>query len=180
MFSIDVDQKISLSLLNQNESSKFYDLMTKNLEYLIKFMPRILETRSVEDTEIVIKSFLQQLANNNGFKAGIYYENVLVGICGFKYIDWQNRKTEIMYWIDKDYSGRGIVSKCVSKLVDIAFNEYCLNKIIIKASEDNIASRKVAEKCGFSLEGKCINDELLNGKYTNIYLFGKTKKESSR
>lgn len=175
MFSINVNEKIRISLLNQIDSQTFFKLMKKNYEYLGQFMPRIFETKTVEDTKIVIKKFLVEFANNNGFKAGIYYEDVLVGVCGFKYIDWYNKKTELMYWIDENFSGRGIVSKCVLILSEIAFKDYSLNKVIIKAREDNTASRKVAEKCDFHLEGKILKDEFANGKFNNIYIYGKFK-----
>ncbi len=177
MFCIKVNEKIKLKLLMPQDSKDFFQLMEKNKSHLAHFMPRMRENNSIESTTKVIQIFLKQVSDNNGFRAGILYEDTLVGIIGFKYIDWINFKTEIMYWVDKDYLGKGITTQCVKKLMDIAFNEYKLNKVIIKSSVDNKASIRIAEKCGLILEGTCKSDELLLDGYTDICYYGITKED---
>lgn len=171
MFYIDVNEKVKLKLLIQKDKNEFYKLICKNREHLMKFMPRIGENKSLEDTEKVIELFLQQLEQNNGFRAGIAYDGLLVGIIGLKYIDWLNKKTEIMYWIDKDYSGKGIATICTSKALQIAFEDYGLNKAILKICSTNYPSIRIAEKCGFKLDGVHREDELLLNGFvnTNVY-----------
>lgn len=66
--------------------------MIKNQQHLRVFMPRIMETKTIDDTKNVIKIFLKQFAENNGFRVAIYYDTKLVGITGLKYIDWINKK----------------------------------------------------------------------------------------
>lgn len=176
MFSIDVSEKIRFQLLMAKDAEDFYELMVRNERHLGVFMPRILETTSVEQSRRVIATFLSQLVENNGFRAAIYYESHMVGVAGFKYIDWLNKKTEIMYWVDQGYLGRGIATACVEKLVDIAFSEYKLNKVVIKASTDNIASNRVAKKCGFVLEGISWQDEYLPSGYTDVNVYSLLKK----
>lgn len=173
MFSIKVDEKISLQFLLNKDAQEFFNLMEKNKDYLIKFMPRIAETDSINKTRIVIENFLLQFAKNNGFKTGIFYDGTLVGICGFKYIDWNNKNTEVMNWIDSDYSGKGICTKCLGKLTEIAFDEYKLKKVKYNVSSENIASIKIAKKNGYKLEGRCISEELLKSGFTDILLFSK-------
>lgn len=85
-----------------------------------------------------------------------------------------------MYWIDHEYSGKGITTECVNKLIDIAFNNYQLNKIIIKSSIDNAASKRIAEKCGFTLEGVSRQDELISTEYTDICVYSLLKEEKER
>ncbi|MET3697019.1 ribosomal-protein-serine acetyltransferase [Bacillus oleivorans] len=168
IFYIDVDENLKLKLLLKQDSIKFFELIKKNDQHLVTFMPRIKENNSVEDSEKVIDLFLNQLLQNNGFRTGIFYKDILIGIIGPKYIDWQNRKTEIMYWVDKEYLGRGIATKCTLKVLDIVFNYYGLNKAMLKISVENKASIKIAEKCGFVLEGISKEDELLDDGYTDV------------
>ena len=174
---INISEDIKIGLLSFEDAGVFLELMEKNRQYLEEFMPRIAETRSIDDTKNVIKNFLYQLMNGDGFKGGICFKETLIGIIGFKYIDWKNKKSEIMYWIDKNYSSRGIVTSCVKKIVEIAFLEYGLNKVIIKSSVDNEGSKKVAEKCGFILEGILRQEELLYSGYSNICIYGLLKQD---
>ncbi len=182
MFYIDVTENIKLKLLLEKDAQEFFNLMIKNREHLEKFMPRIIETKNVEDAKNVIRLFGNQLLENNGFRTGIYYKNILVGVIGFKYIDWRNKKTEIMYWIDYEFSRKGIVSNCIVELIQIAFTIFKLNKIIIKSSVLNEASNKIAKKLGFSLEGVSRQDELLSCGYidANVYSLLKMEWESEQ
>lgn len=171
MFSLIVDKEISLKLLTISDSKEFYHLTQKNLKYLSQYMPRILENTSLEFTNTVIRNFSIQYIENKGFKVGVVCRNKLIGLIGFKYLDFKNEKAEIMYWISQSYSGKGVISKCVKKLTEIGFNEYRMNKIVIKTSIDNIPSKRVAEKCGFSLEAIHREDEKLLDGYTDICVY---------
>lgn len=176
MFYINVTDHIRLQILTDNDVEEFFNLTDKNKNHLKFFMPRIMETKSITDAKKVINIFLNQLIENNGFRAAIYYNTDMVGVAGLKYIDWINKKTEIMYWIDQDYLGKGITTACVNKLLDISFKEYKLNKVFIKSSVDNIPSNRIAEKCGFILEGVSKDDELLATGYTDINVYSLLKK----
>ncbi len=172
-----VKDNISLRLLLHKDVNSFFELMNKNKEHLSLFMPRISETKNLEDAERVITLFLRQLLENDGFRTGIFIDNQLVGVAGLKYIDWINLRTEVMYWIDKNYSGRGITTECVKKIIEVSFSQYNLNKIIIRMSVDNVGSKKVAEKCGLHFEGINRQDELLSTGFTNICVYSILKEE---
>ncbi len=142
MFFCDIDESLKLKLLTESDAEEFYNLMNSNRDYLERFMPRIGETKSINDAEKVIGIFLNQLKENNGLRVGVYYQHRLIGLVGLKYIDWINKKTEVMYWIDKGYSGKGISTKCVEKLTELSFENFDLNKVILKSSTMNIGSKK--------------------------------------
>lgn len=176
MFYMSVSDQIRLQILTDKDAEEFFNLIDKNKDHLRGFMPRIMETKSIEDSRKVINIFLTQLVENNGFRAAIYHNTDMVGVAGLKYIDWINKKTEIMYWVDQDYLGQGITTACVNKLLEVSFNEYKLNKVIIKSSVDNSPSNRIAEKCGFSLEGVSKDDELLDRGYTSINVYSLLKR----
>lgn len=177
MFSINLNDDIKLKLLTNKDKIEFFNLINKNREHLEYFMPRISENKSIEDTEKVINLFLEQLIENNGFRAGIVYKDKLVGITGLKYIDWINKKTEVMYWVDKDNLGKGITTKCVKKILDMIFNEYGLNKVVLKTSIENKGSIRIAEKCGFTLEGISKSGELLLNGFTDVCIYNVLKND---
>lgn len=176
LFYINVSDRIRLQILTDKDAEQFFNLIDKNKDHLRVFMPRIMETKGIENSRKVINIFLNQLVENNGFRAAIYHNTDMVGVAGLKYVDWINRKTEIMYWVDQDYIGQGITTACVNKLLEISFNEFKLNKVIIKSSVDNSPSNRIAEKCRFSLEGVSKEDELLATGYTDINVYSLLKK----
>lgn len=61
--------------------------------------------------------------------------------------------TEIGYGILKEYQGLGYGSEAVSALVDWAFKQSSVRQIEAETEENNIASIRVLEKCGFKRNG---------------------------
>ncbi|MDD2839706.1 MAG: GNAT family protein [Rickettsiales bacterium] len=79
------------------------------------------------------------------------------------------------YWLGEKYWGQGIVPEAIKILSDYAFNELGLLKLKIDFLEDNLNSRRVAEKNGFVLEyiqkKECFKEE----KYKDLVCFSRFK-----
>ena len=75
------------------------------------------------------------------------------GGTGFNEPDWRVRKFEIGYWIRKSMVGRGFVTEAVRILTRTAFERLAANRVEIHCDARNERSRRVAERCGFMLEG---------------------------
>lgn len=61
---------------------------------------------------------------------------------------------ELSYQLyDARYAGRGYVTEAVQLLVDYLFGAKKQNRIQLVIVPENTASRRIAEKCGFVLEG---------------------------
>jgi [ribosomal protein S5]-alanine N-acetyltransferase len=77
------------------------------------------------------------------------------------------------YWLGEKYWGQGIVPEAVKILVDYAFGELGLKKIKIDFLEDNINSKRVAEKNGFTFEYTQKKEAFKEGKYKDLVCFSK-------
>ena len=77
----------------------------------------------------------------------------LVGSFGLHRTDWQVPKTEVGYWLRTSATGQGYASEGVNALVDWAFAGLTAQRVELVTDEANTASRRVAERCGFALEG---------------------------
>jgi len=79
-------------------------------------------------------------------------DGILVGKGGFHTIDWAIPKLEIGYWIRTSCARQGYATEATLGLVQLA---RALDAARIEISSDarNTASRRVAEKSGFELEG---------------------------
>jgi len=85
----------------------------------------------------------------------------LVGSVGLHRTDWEVPKTEVGYWVRTSAAGNGYVTEGVRALVACAFGHLGAQLVELIADEENIPSRKVAERCGFELEG--IRRNILRG-----------------
>jgi ribosomal-protein-alanine N-acetyltransferase len=63
------------------------------------------------------------------------------------------RGAYIGYWVDQRFANRGYVTRSVKLLTKYAFEKLLLHRIEINMRPENAASKKVAEKAGFTFEG---------------------------
>ena len=63
------------------------------------------------------------------------------------------RGAHIGYWIDQRYANRGYTTRAVILLTKFGFAELHLHRIEINLRPENEASRQVAIKAGYLLEG---------------------------
>ena len=93
-------------------------------------------------------------------------------------IDMRNGIAEVHIKLaDVCERGKGYGCDAVSSLTAYAFKELRLNCIYCRIKEDNIASRKMFEKCGFVKEG-CLRSRVYrNGSYQNFYEYSILKSE---
>ena len=63
------------------------------------------------------------------------------------------RSAYIGYWIDQEFAGRGITSLAVAMATDYAFDILQLHRMELNIRPENTASRAVAEKLGYRVEG---------------------------
>ena len=86
---------------------------------------------------------------------------------GLHRIDWSIPQFEIGYWIDSRYSGKGYITEAVQGITDFALNELKARRIEIRCDANNVKSRAIPEKLGYTLEGilknngRSVDDEQL-------------------
>ena len=74
----------------------------------------------------------------------------MIGTCDFAYIDWANSSGEIGYVIHPDYWGQGIMTSVCAKVVEFGFQYLGLKTIVIGHYLNNIGSKRVILKNGFT------------------------------
>lgn len=79
-------------------------------------------------------------------------EGEFLGGCGLHRIDWALRRFEIGYWRKTGRGGRGVVTEAVRALARMAFDVLGARRVEVRMDDNNVASWKVAERAGFTLE----------------------------
>ncbi|HEX2029848.1 MAG TPA: GNAT family protein [Actinomycetota bacterium] len=76
----------------------------------------------------------------------------LLGTIGLR-IDGPAGVGDIGYWVKREARGRGVATRAVRLVATWAFAARGLGRIELMAATENAASRRVAERAGFTLEG---------------------------
>ena len=83
-------------------------------------------------------------------------------------LDWKNGTAEIHIKLVKNAHGKGYGTDAVHTMVSYAFQELRMNCIYCNILEDNKASRKLFEKCGFEQEGVLRSRVFKGACYRNV------------
>ena len=107
----------------------------------------------------------------------IYYQNSFAGIIGLKDTDFDNKKTEIGYWLSESFQHKGIMTLSINALLNYVFDEMHLNRIQIKAATGNFKSQEVAKRLGFKQEGIERESELHTRGFVDLIVYSLLKAE---
>jgi ribosomal-protein-serine acetyltransferase len=142
-----------LRLLQESDAEELHRLIEMNRARLARWMAWAAEHQTPEQTLSFIRATRRQIAENDGFQAALVEDGRIIGVAGFPGIDWQNRATSLGYWLSQTEEGRGTMTRAVGALAEHAFSQWGLNRVEIRADVENVRSRAIPERLGFTREG---------------------------
>lgn len=77
-------------------------------------------------------------------------ESIGLMIGGESHLDLPSSEGEIGYWIGVPYWGQGLIPEAVNEIIRHAFEDLNLEKLWCGYYNDNVKSKRVQEKCGFT------------------------------
>lgn len=165
---LHVNDKIYLKKVQLDDAKPLFAIISRQREYLGRWLPMIDKTHQLEDTE----HFIQSLEHSNEWVFGIHYNCQLVGLISYTKIDYSNLKLDIGYWLSNTFQGKGIITQSLQALLDYAFNELYINRVQIKCATENIASKKIPQRLHFTFEGIERQGLLLSsGEFTDFEIY---------
>lgn len=175
---LEVDKELNLKQLELSDADAIFEIIDSQRKYLGEWLPFVAHTHTVEDPKKYIKGTMDVSNNENEFVFAIKYKNKTVGLVGFKQADNANKKIEIGYWLSEKFQKRGIMRRCVNRMIEFAFYDLELNRIQIKCAVGNEKSINIPKYFGFTYEGKERDGELFpDGSFVDIKVFSLLKGE---
>src|SRR5208337_3096322 len=173
-FHLKVTDEIELRLLEEEHAQETFNLTDANRQHLRKWLPWVDQTRSVTDTAAFIVSCSRRFSENGGFQVVIWFKDHLCGMIGHHEIDRPNRSTSMGYWLDASHQGKGIMTASCRVMINHAFRDLDLHRVVIRCATENRRSRAIPERLGFELEGVARQSEFstiisLTSRFTDCY-----------
>lgn len=126
-----------------------------------------------KDAVEFIEHASREYVNGSEFHFGVHLwsNDMLIGACGIRPIDYKNRRCEIGYWIGKKHWGKGYAKEAVRLMLNLAFNELQMHRVIAITFAFNGRSIKLLESLGFKLEGTLRHNTYHKEGYVDELLF---------
>jgi ribosomal-protein-serine acetyltransferase len=168
---IELSDDVELRLLEEADAGELYALVDANRDHLAGWMPWAAD-QDLERTAGFLRATREKQERGEALEAAIVENGQIVGCAGFPMIDPIARAGIIGYWVAKDHEGRGLVTHAVRALIDHAFGPLGLHRVEIRAATDNVRSRAVPERLGFTQEGVLREAELVGDEYQDLAVYG--------
>jgi ribosomal-protein-serine acetyltransferase len=143
---------------------ELHALVERNREDLAQWM-NWAQQSSIEDTREHVARAVARTRDGSGVECAVVHVGgagattresdesaPIVGDVGL-YVDRVHACGAVGYWLDADHRGRGAITFATRSLVHHGFTQLALHRVEIRADVRNLASRAVAERLGFQLEG---------------------------
>ena len=175
-------ERLFVRRYHAGDGALFYQVGQKNRQHLQRFeadnMLRPIETE--EQGENIIRLLTSEWDAHKSFfmaafekTTGQFVAQIYIGV-----VDWRLPEFEIGYFVDKDYEGRGFVTEAVRGALGFIFQHLKAHRVCLHCSDMNEKSRRVAERCGFVLEGHLRETHLSqDGVFSGDLSYGILKSE---
>jgi len=84
---------------------------------------------------------------------------------------------ECGYFLQKEYWGRGMATESTRKIIEYAFSDLGLHKIIAGCDAENKASERIMIKCGMKKEGTFMKHHFRRNKWCDRLKYGLLKED---
>lgn len=165
-------QGLELRPLNLRDARPLFALVEANRERLRRWLPWPDANRSILDSRAYILRVRAWARQGSAHSFGIWWQERLVGVAGFVWIDPLNRTAAIGYWLAEAAEGRGLMTAAVTALLRHGFRTLKLNRIEIRAGVRNRRSRAIPKRLGFRHEGTLRQAERLVDRYVDHAVYG--------
>lgn len=99
------------------------------------------------------------LRDGDAVQLGIEHGGALVGDLMVRITSLGNRQAELGWMVAAEAQGRGIATEAAAAALELCF-ALGAHRVSAQLDEENVASRRVCERIGMSLEGRFVEDEV--------------------
>ncbi len=167
----------SLRLLSLEDLDPYFQLVQRNRERLADFfVGTVARTKTYKEAQDFVEEMIRMTISNTYYPYLIIDDSdkSIIGFIDLKNIDWTIPKAEIGFYIDEPYAGKGIITKALQKICEHCFEEMGFQKLFLRTHPENVSAQRVAEKCGFELEGRIRKDyKTTSGVLIDLNYYGR-------
>lgn len=149
---IEINDELCLKILFPKDAEKLFSIANNNRSYFARYTSWINKINTIEDEEKFIENALHQFHSGSAAHYGIYYDNEIIGAISFNSIDNEKKLATIGYWLDPKYQKKGYMDLSLKAILTSAKETIELLYFIIETDEENLSSRKLAERNEFRYE----------------------------
>jgi len=140
----------------------------------------VMYINTVDDAKRTILDFTSDWEKDRSYFLGAFLRDTHEFVAQI-YVGHSNRELPefvIGYFVDVDHQGQGYVSEAVREVIKVLFEQAGAQRLRLECDDTNLASMRVAERCGMVKEGHLReNKHHPDGSFSGTCLYGILRSE---
>lgn len=172
--------RLVLRPFRRRDIGPVHDAVTASLGDLALWLPWAQPGYSRSVTHGFIRESMSAWSDGKAFDFAIRFpdsDDRHIGNVSVWWTSRQNLTGEIGYWVRTDEQSRGICTEAVATVLDVAFEELRMHRVILRIAVGNRPSERVAEKLSFMLEGTLREEVKVGEKWLDHTLWSMLRHE---
>ena len=149
---IRIDDEIELVPFHAGFAEAVAAHVERDRERMGRWLAFVHESRSADDVRAYAATVEERRAADLGDNYAVVVSGAFAGSVDIHSVSRMHGLGAVGYWLGSVYGGRGIMTRAVRALADLAFTRHRIHRLELYAAVDNTPSRAVAERAGFTLE----------------------------
>ncbi len=137
------------------------------------------DERTLDDAQRFVQQFIDWQAESprRRFQLAVLLRKsgALIGSCGVRRKPDDDTEADIGFELSPEHWGRGYATEAATAMADFAFRELGVRRLSSWCIVENVASARVLEKLGMSLENRLPAAEHFKGRDWDTLLYGMTR-----
>jgi RimJ/RimL family protein N-acetyltransferase len=151
-------ERLALRAPQAGDGARLHEALSESLAELRRYLaslPWVACEQTLESAETYCRTAQANFLARKDLPFFIFEKasGQLAGATGLHRAVWTTPKVEVGYWCRTSRRGNGFVSEAVLALTRYAFEHIGAVRVELITEEANTESRRVAERCRFTLEG---------------------------
>ena len=177
---LELGDGVALLAAHPDDAAAVYALVDASREHLRAWLPWVDASRSAVYTREFFEHVVEQRERQTTAAYLILQHGRIAGMIGLHDIEWTNRSFLIGYWVTARAEGRGLITRACWALVNVAFEEWGMERAVILCGVGNKRSAAVPRRLGFTLEGVARHAQLLHGEFIDLQVWSLLRAERAR
>lgn len=152
LLPIDLGEGLVLHSVVAADADEAFAIVDAERARLRQWLPWVDLTTHVETQREFLAGLEAVSDDGSGIYTALRLDGSLVGFADVRR-DRLGTSGEVGYWLARSAEGRGVMTRTVAALVDLAFGVLGLHRVQLQAATGNTRSRAVAERLGMTFEG---------------------------
>ena len=183
MFKLKIDEEIHLRNIHPDDSETLFNLIEQNRARLHLWidpyaLPKTAKAARLFTIHCLINyygdpigpseldQYIHELEHyfppvHHPLDLGVWFRGELVGSVSMSHLEDSYTAVEFGYWITREHEGKGIITRCISALMDYAMDNMDIQRFVIGCAVNNQRSRAVPERLGYRLHAIQPNKEVV-------------------